>query len=133
MNTFHLEIVTPDGIMFDGMAESLLVRTDDGDVEILCGHADFVATVAIGRTRVTVDGTPRYASSAGGFLSVKGGTVRLVATTFEFADNIDLKRAELSKERAEQLISDAKTDRELRVANAKMMRALNRIYVVGLK
>ena len=133
MNTFHLEIVTPDGMMFDGMAESLLVRTDDGDVEILRGHADFVATVAIGRTRIIVDGSPRYASSAGGFLSVKGGTVRLVATTFEFADSIDLERAKLSKERAEQMLTGAKSDSDVSIASAKLMRALNRINVAGMK
>ena len=41
MKPFHIEIVTPDGLAYDGEVESLLVRTDDGDVEILCGHTDF--------------------------------------------------------------------------------------------
>ena len=35
MRTFHLEIVTPDGLSYDGEAQSLLVHTTDGDVEIL--------------------------------------------------------------------------------------------------
>ena len=38
MKSFHIEIVTPDGIEYEGEVESLLVRTDDGDVEILAGH-----------------------------------------------------------------------------------------------
>ena len=40
MNTFHLQIVTPDGLMFDGDAEKLLVRTTEGDVGIMSGHCD---------------------------------------------------------------------------------------------
>jgi len=133
MNSFHLEIVTPDGLAFGGDAESLLVRTDDGDVEILRGHADYIATVAIGRTRLIVAGVTRYASSAGGFLSVKDGVVRLVTTTFEFADEIDLERAKRAKERAEERLRDAKAERDVELANARLMRALNRINVAEMK
>ena len=43
MREYKLQIVTPDGLKFDGMAESLLVRTDDGDVQILAGHVDYMA------------------------------------------------------------------------------------------
>ena len=32
MRKFHLEIVTPDGVIFDGDAEGILVRTDGGDL-----------------------------------------------------------------------------------------------------
>ncbi len=45
MNTFHLQIVTPDGLMFDGDAEKLLVRTTEGDVGIMSGHCDYVTPV----------------------------------------------------------------------------------------
>ena len=89
MRPFHLEIVTPDGLIFDGEAESLLVHTEDGDVQILRGHADYFASVAIGRAKVTAGGVSRVASCAGGFLSVEKGNVRLVAITFEYADEID--------------------------------------------
>ena len=35
MTSYHLLVVTPDGVAFDGECESLIVRTQDGDVEIL--------------------------------------------------------------------------------------------------
>lgn len=129
MNEFHLEIVTPDGIEFDGMAESLLVKSTEGDVEILSRHADYFASLGIGRARIkTKDGT-KSASAAGGFLSVSEGNVRLVATTFEFADDIDLTRARLAKEKAEKAIAEASDDRALNLAKAKLQRALTRISV----
>lgn len=133
MKPFHLEIVTPDGSAFDGMAESLLVRTTEGDVEILASHADYLATVATGRTRLIINGEEKFASSQGGFLSVTGGEVRLVATTFEFAEEIDLERAKAARDRAEEALSRAKDARDIELAKVRLSRALNRINVAGMK
>ena len=124
MKTFHIEIVTPDGLLYDGEAESLLVRTQDGDIEILAGHTDFLAALATGRARLTVDGVKRFAACNGGFVSVSGGKVRLCAVTFEFADTIDLERARRAKENAEHSLTEAKDERDTRLAKAKLMRAL---------
>ncbi len=133
MKSFHIEIVTPDGIEYNGQVESLLVRTDDGDVEILAGHTDLLASLGVGRARIIVDGAKRFASVNGGFLSVKDGEVRLCAITFEFADQIDLKRAEAAKERAEAAIRSASDDRDERIAKAKLARAASRIKVASMK
>ncbi len=133
MKAFHIEIVTPDGLEYDGEVESLLVRTDDGDVEILAGHTDLLAAIDTGRARIIVDGKKRFASVNGGFLSVNGGNVRLCAITFEFADQIDLKRAEAAKARAEAALKSAKDDRDERVAKAKIARAASRIKVANMK
>ena len=130
MKDFPLTIVTPDGLAFDGEAESLLVHTTEGDVEILRGHMDYIAAVDVGEARVLADGKARKASCSGGFLSVCKGEVRLVAVTFEFAENIDEKRALAAKERAEHAIANAKDRQEKKIAEAKLMRALNRLRVV---
>ena len=133
MKAFHIEIVTPDGIEYSGNVESLLVRAEDGDVEILAGHTDLLASLGVGRARLLIDGKPRFASVNGGFLSVKGGVVRLCAITFEFADQIDLKRAEAAKEKAENALKAADDQREERMAKAKLARAASRIRVAGMK
>ena len=90
MNTFHLQIVTPDGLMFDGDAEKLLVRTTEGDVGIMSGHCDYVTPVDTGEARVTTNCDVRTAACSGGLLNVKKGTVRLVASTFEWSETIFL-------------------------------------------
>ena len=118
MNTFHLQIVTPDGLMFDGDAEKLLVRTTEGDVGIMSGHCDYVTPVDTGVARVTT----------GGLLNVKKGTVRLVASTFEWSEDIDVERALRAKEAAEKKIKEA-SDYEERAAEIKLKRALTRIRV----
>ncbi len=133
MREFDLEIVTPDGLAFRGKAESLLLRTDDGDVQILAGHVDYMASVGTGRVKVITGGTERQAAASGGFVTVSGGAVRLVAVTFEFKENIDLERAKRAREKAEELIKNATDDKALLIARAKLTRAASRISVASGK
>ena len=133
MRAFKLDIVSPDGPVFSGEAERLLVRTTDGDVEILAGHTDLFATLSAGRIKITADGEAKYGSASGGFLTVKGGDVTLATITFEFAEDIDAARAERAKERAVAAIKAAKDDRELDRAKARLSRALSRISVAKMK
>ena len=131
MSSFHLQIVTPDGSFFDGEANSVVVRTTGGYVSIYPHHTDYIAALDIGRVVVTKDGEPRHAACGGGFLSVEKGEVRLVATTFEYADEIDVARAEAAKARAEARIAAATEERDIKLARAKLSRALNRLHIAG--
>lgn len=133
MRKFEIEIVTPEGLAFSGEAESITLRADTGNVQILAGHTDFIATLDTGKITLKVDGNDRYASSSGGFVSVKGGKVKVVVTSLEFADQIDEARAENAKNRAEERLRDAKTDAEIEIAKAKLKRAISRINVSKLK
>lgn len=133
MKEFHIEIVTPDGLRYSDNVESLLVRTDDGDVEILAGHTDLLAAIDVGRARILKNGKPIFAAVSGGFISVTDGKVRLCVITFEFADEIDLARAKAAKESAEQRLKSARDDRDERIVKAKIARATSRINVANLK
>ena len=131
MKEFHLEIVTPDGLEFDGMVESLLVNSDNGYVEFLAGHIDYITPLTIGKARIKHQGKDKYAAISGGFVTISNGEVKLVAVTFEFADDIDVERAKRSKARAEEEIRRATNDKELLLAKARLRRAMSRIDVVG--
>lgn len=132
MKSFNLKIVTPDGLLFESEVESLLVRTDDGDVEFLAGHIDYMASLGTGRARIKQDGKDRFASVSGGFVTVKSGEVKLVAVTFEFRENIDLARAKAARDTAKANMSSASDDKAMKLARAKLQRALNRIDVAEM-
>ena len=129
--TFELQIVTPDGLIFEGEAEKLFCRTIAGDVCILARHCDYMTALGMGEARVTMaDGTVRRAACIGGMLAVTGGKARLVATTWEWAEEIDKARAEASRQRAEEILARKGADaRELELANARLRRALVRTSV----
>ena len=132
MNSFPLKIVTPDGLQFDDQAEELIVRTTTGDMGILAGHINCVAPLGMGQAMVLTGGQKRYAACIGGMLSVVDGKVTLVPTTFEWADKIDVARAEASEHRAQKVLSDkTSTDADILLAEARLKRALIRKNVAS--
>ena len=133
MATFHLQIVTPDRKVYDAQAERVILRTVNGDVCILAHHIDYVAPLGIGEARVADEnGNVRRAACAGGMLSVAGNKVRVIATTFEWEDEIDLERAKLAQEKAQQKLNELKRDdAKYAVMQIKLKRALNRIQIKG--
>ncbi|MBE6947333.1 MAG: ATP synthase F1 subunit epsilon [Ruminococcaceae bacterium] len=134
MTSFQLKIVTPDGLCFDGQAEELIVRTTTGDMGFMAGHTNCVAPLGMGRATVVVNGQKRYGACIGGMVTVLDGAVSLVATTFEWAEDIDLPRAERSYERAQKVLNDkSATDTDIRLAQARLRRALVRKGVGTMK
>lgn len=132
MNSFPLKIVTPTGLQFDGQAEELIVRTTSGDMGILAGHISCVAPLGMGRATVITGGVKRYAACIGGMLSVVAGEVTLVPTTFEWAENIDMDRAQASEARAKGVLEDKESsDTDIRLAEARLKRALIRKSVAS--
>ena len=129
MATFELQIVTPDGAFFNGNAERIIARAIDGDVCIMARHIKYVTALSTGEVRVTIEGKVRRAACSGGMLTAMNDHVRLVATTFEWQENIDAARAVQAKERAEERLRNAEDDAEIALAKAKLARAMNRIRV----
>lgn len=133
MNSFSLKIVTPDGLQFDGKAEELIVRTTTGEMGIMAGHINCVAPLGMGRAMVLTGSERKYAACIGGMVSVVDGEVTLVATTFEWADKIDMKRAENSEARAHTVLSNkSASNAEVRLAEARLKRALVRKSVAQI-
>lgn len=134
MNTFSLTIVTSDGLQYEGQAEELIVRTTDGDLGILAGHINCVAPLGMGMATVKSGGEKRYGACIGGMVTVLDGSVKLLPTTFEWADKIDVPRAVESGKRAKTILADKNSsDTDLRLAEARLKRALIRQSVAEYK
>ena len=131
MSTFRLQIVAPDKMIYNDEAKSIMVRTVNGDVRILAGHIDYVAPLGIGVAEVVdVNGAAKTAAINGGLISVSNGEVRVICTTFEWSDDINLARAEHAKIEAEERLKNMKQgDRDFAINEAKLKRAITRIQV----
>ncbi|WP_026495819.1 MULTISPECIES: ATP synthase F1 subunit epsilon [unclassified Butyrivibrio] len=129
MATYHLQVVSLDGMEYEGEVEKIMLRTVDGDVEILARHTNYCTGIGMGTAHVTLaDGKERRAACIGGMLSVMDGMVRVLPTTWEWSDEIDVERARSAKARAEERLKDAQLTKEARVrAEAKLYRALVRL------
>lgn len=134
MTSFSLKIVTPDGLIFDGEAEELVVRSTTGDVAVLAKHTNFVTPLGMGRAIIVSGGIRRTAACIGGMLSVVNGSVTLVPTTFEWSDKIDLERADAAYQRANAVLKNPQaSENDLKLAEAKLRRALVRKSVASNK
>ena len=134
MTAFPLKIVTPDGIMFEGQAEEVVVRTITGEMGVLAGHVNCVAPLGMGRAMILAEGERRYAACIGGILSVVNGSVTLVPTSFEWAQDIDAGRAEKSYQRAQDVLNDKNaSETDIKLAQARLRRALVRRNVASGK
>ena len=134
MRPFHLKVVTPDGLEYEGQVEELIVRTTSGDMGILAGHINTVAPLGMGEATVIVDGQKRYAACIGGMVSVLNGEVTLVPTTFEWAEDIDQARAKRAEEKAQPVLKDkSSSNTDIRIAQARLRRALVRSSVANHK
>ncbi len=132
MSTYFLQIVTPNGKAYSGMAEKILLRTIHGDITLLAKHTNYISALGMGECRVTLEGGEvRKAACIGGMVICSDGMVHVVASAFEWADEIDVKRAERSKEKAEKALSMNLSPNEQAIMEAKLKRALVRIKVHG--
>lgn len=132
--TYHLQIVTPDGQCFDGQAVRLIVPTIHGQVGILARHINYVTALGMGQAKVVTEDGERWAACIGGMLAVTNGDVKVVATTFEWADQIDVERAKASIARAEAMLADPNKDEHtVQYANARIKRARVRLSAAEKK
>ena len=131
MTTFPLRIGTPDGLLFEGNVERVMCRSITGDLAILAGHSNYCTALGMGAAYVVLeDGTRRDAACIGGMLSMMDGECHLLATTWEWGEDIDVARAEAAKKKAEEILARSDlSDKEIRLAEAKLHRALVRIGV----
>ena len=134
MTAFPLKILTPDGGAYDGTVTAVSCRTIDGQIQLLANHIDYTTALGMGEAHITrEDGTKRRAACMGGMVSMIDGECRLLATTFEWAEDIDKERAERSKARAEAILAQKTDAREMELAQARLKRALVRSSVAARK
>lgn len=131
--TFHLQVVSMDGLEFDGEVQRVSCRTIDGDLAIMARHCNYCTAIGMGRAQVILeDGTVRQAACIGGMLSMMNDQCRLIATTWEWSEEIDLERAKRAQAKAQERLSDRGISaNDFKMAEAKLHRALVRINTAG--
>ena len=134
MTEFKLKILTPEGVVYDGMAESVIVRTTVGDKGILAKHEPYVAALTIGQAKIRINGAVRIGAVSSGIVEVTKDLTTILAQSFEWSDEIDVNRAEKARALAEERMEQYKNDqRSLDIAEYKLKRAINRINTANIK
>ena len=125
--TFTLEILTPDRQFYVGPAESLVMPIVDGLYGVEAGHAPEVTALEPGDLKFKVDGEWKVAVTTDGFAEVMPDYVILLASSVEWPDEIDEKRAEEAKLRAEERLRQKQSIQEYYQSKAALARATARL------
>ncbi|NMD70083.1 F0F1 ATP synthase subunit epsilon [Bacillus sp. DNRA2] len=134
MKTIKVNVVTPDGPVYDKDVEMVSSKAQTGELGILPGHIPMVAPLEIAALRLKVEGKTEFVAVNGGFLEVRPDQVTVLAQTAEKAEDIDVERALRAKERAEQRLREQKQeDLDFKRAELALKRAINRITVAQHK
>ncbi|WP_100400379.1 F0F1 ATP synthase subunit epsilon [Bacillus sp. FJAT-44742] len=135
MPTMNVNVVTPDGTVYEGDVEMVSARAQSGELGILPNHIPMVAPLAVGAIRLKKSSNDvQLVSVSGGFLEVRPDKVTILAEAAELPSDIDVARARAAKERAERRLESAKQDEiDFKRAQLALKRATTRLDVANNK
>jgi F-type H+-transporting ATPase subunit epsilon len=129
----NLKIITPSGIMYDGQCDMVIMRTKSGDVGILASHQPMVTILDYGVLKVVDEGAEvNRAAVLGGYAEVSENCVSILTDAAEWADEIDMLRANHAKEVAEQRLASHDENIDVMRAELALKRAMVRINIKSL-
>ena len=115
-------------VFYDGKCEYLVIPTIDGEKGILAHHENMVIAVEIGELRFRKpDGEWVTAVVSKGFAEIVNNRASVLVNTAEHPEDIDVKRAEEAKERAEEQLRQKQSIQEYYLSQASMARAMTRL------
>jgi F-type H+-transporting ATPase subunit epsilon len=129
MKTLTVNIVTPDGPVYDSEVDMIIAKTASGEIGILPGHIPMVAPLVIGAVKLKKDGKSEYVAVNGGFVEVRPEKVTILAQSAEVASDIDVTRAKEAVKRAEERLQHKQDSTDFNRAELALKRAMNRINV----
>jgi len=125
--TIHFKIITPEKIVFEDDVDAIYAQGIDGSFGVLPNHIPFMSTLAIDTAKIEKNGESQTFSIIGGAFQFKNNEAIILTEVAECGIDIDTARAQLAKERAEAKLSSAETQRDIKIANAALARAMARL------
>ncbi len=130
MANFSVEIVTPTRVITEENISYLRCPGIDGSFGVMAEHAGAIIALAVGEVKITESGKDKFIATSGGFVDISKEKVLLLLETAEHADEIDKKRAEDAKKRAQDRLKQ-KNGFDMSRAEAALLRAINRLQVAS--
>ena len=127
--SFKLEILTPAKVFFDDDADGLMINSTNGPLTVLTGHAPMVAPLEIGDIKIKQNDAWRDAFCSEGFLEVTRDKVSVFAQAAEWAEDIDLVRADEARQRAVEKLLSKESAAEHKINEMALARAMARIRI----
>lgn len=129
----HLEIITPEKVVFSEEIDELIVPTVNGEIAILPHHVNFLTQLEPGEMTIKQKGKTQHLAVTGGFLQIANDKISLLSDYAVRSEEIDAKKALEARERAEKKMKEERehmTEREYATIQADFRRAIAELKVV---
>lgn len=133
VDTFELEIATPERLLVKERAASAQIPCEGGEIGVLPGHAPLLSSLGIGTLTFLSEGKYHRVAIAGGVVEVLPELVRVLTLTAEKPEDIDSSRARAALKRATDRLDSVKENMDSARALNAMMRARARLQALGEK
>lgn len=129
-NTFFLQVLASNKVFYKGLCQKLIIPLEDGQKAVLPHHEDMVIAVAVGEMDLMDEnGDWIHAVVGNGFVQIINNRVTLLVETAELPEDIDERRAEEARERAEEQLRQGKSIQEHSHLEASLARSLARLQL----
>jgi F-type H+-transporting ATPase subunit epsilon len=123
-----LTILTPEKQLFKGQIKSVKISSLEGPFQILPKHMPLITILQPAITEFTdLDGKNYRAFTSSGILRIKNNKVVILCDACEWPEDIDSKRAEKARERAQERLKNDSTDIDVKRAQVALFRAITRL------
>lgn len=128
MNTFYLKVIACDRVFFEGRCQQVTLPLFDGQQAIQAHHENMVFSVEVGELVIQKeDGTTITGVTGTGFAQMINNRATVIVDTCEYPEEIDVRRAEEAKERAEEQLRQKQSIEEYHMSKASLARAMARL------
>lgn len=128
---FRLKVITPERVFYEGDVNMVEFSTTEGEIGIYRNHVPMTVIVSPGILTISEADRARNAALHAGFAEILQDSVTILAEVVEWPDEIDIKRAEAAKERAQERLRTKTPETDLLRAETALQRAIARIHVIS--
>ena len=128
MNTFYLKVIACDRVFFEGKCQQVILPLFDGQQAIQAHHENMVFSVEVGEIEIQKeDGSIVKGVTGTVFAQIINNRAMVIVDTCEYPEEIDVRRAEEAKERAEEQLRQKQSIEEYHMSKASLARAMARL------
>lgn len=125
----YLSIITTEKVVYNDEVSEIVVPTVSGEIAILPNHINLLTQVNPGELIIKKGQSTQSLAITGGFLEVLDNKVSILADYAIKAQDIEVARATEAKKRAEKIMNEKITDKEQKIAQAELIKAILELKV----
>jgi len=134
MDKLHLEIVTPEKLVYSDDVDMVVVPGSEGDLGILPHHIALFTKIKPGEIKIKKGETEDYLAATGGFVDVSGdGNITILADYAVKCDDIEIAQVQEAKKKAEEAMKEKRSETDFALAESELRKSILELKIAQRK